>query len=149
MDGKINLCPKGNCNFHCCEFNQNNYIVLFPNELEYARDKQMSLEHLDIIGSIDERSFKAICKAKDREHCDFGYKPVDCMIYPIFPNGEPDFLLKGRKCPLSNSELAAHVHKCNKLLDHLPFIERHELGQWFKKVKLVGYTSVCLAELQL
>ncbi len=57
---------------------------MFPGELENAFKKNCSLEHLEI-ESDNQNGHKVICKAKDKSVCDNGYKPLDCMFYPLFP----------------------------------------------------------------
>lgn len=42
-DGVIPLCPHKNCGFKCCEFQQGNFIVMFPEEVEIARTENRSL----------------------------------------------------------------------------------------------------------
>ncbi len=141
-DGKIKSCPKNGCNYHCCDFNQNNYIVLFPNELNHMIKNNEIYSHLTIIENLEQNSHKVICKASNRENCDNGYKPIDCKIYPIFPTKNKKYYLKGVKCPLSNSELKEHLINCESLISNLDYCTNKELGVWFNKIELVGYKKI-------
>jgi len=141
--GSIELCPKSGCGFRCCEFQQGNYIVLHPGELEAARARGESLDHLEI--TLSERGgHRAVCHAQRTETCDDGYKPLDCRSYPYFPRLADNearvtkWLLKGRKCPLEPHEIDVHgkwvIEQWNTLVESSPAI-----AAWLKGVVLVGY----------
>ncbi|WP_299248924.1 hypothetical protein [uncultured Aquimarina sp.] len=144
MKGSIKSCSKAGCNYKCCDFNQGNYIVLFPNEFEYAEKKGFSLNHLRIIDKIEGNGFKALCNAKNRVKCDNGYKPIDCKIYPVFPIMNDTYILKGKKCPLAYQSLKIHVKKSKHHIQNLPFIEFKELKKWLQFVQLVDYEVIPL-----
>jgi hypothetical protein len=149
-DGKIDLCPKAGCGFRCCEFQQGNYIVLHPGELDAARSGHESLDHLEI--TDDGRGgHRATCRAARTETCDDGYKPLDCRSYPYFPVLAEDearvtsWLLKGRKCPLVPHEIDVHgkwvIEQWNILVESSPAI-----ATWLRRVVLVGYDLTSLEE---
>ncbi|CAM1342411.1 hypothetical protein [Tenacibaculum amylolyticum] len=144
MDGVIKSCSTANCSYKCCDFNQGNYIVLFPNELAYAKKNKFSIAHLRIIEKIDDHSFKVICNAKNRVNCDNGYKPTDCKIYPIFPVVNDKYILKGEKCPLTTSHIEKHIENSKKHIKNLPYIQFKELNKWLQHIKLVGYKLIKL-----
>ena len=52
MAGEIKVCPKNACNYHCCDFNQNNFIALLPNELNYIETSKISYEHLEVVEDL-------------------------------------------------------------------------------------------------
>lgn len=144
-DGRIELCPKADCGFRCCEFQQGNYIVLYPGELAAAEARQESLGHLRIIAE-ERGGARAVCEARHTEVCDGGYKPLDCRSYPYFPvlrdqeDSVGQWLLKGRKCPLVPDEIGDHarwvVEQWNQLLARSP-----EVAGWLRGVVLVGYDA--------
>jgi hypothetical protein len=142
-DGTIALCPHQGCGFTCCEFQQGNYIVLYPGELEAASEAGTSLKHL----KITERyhgGFKAICTAKETATCDNGYKPLDCKSYPYFPLVRDAVIiagLKGKKCPLTVELTEGHARFVEREW-RLLAIERPEVVEWLKRVALVGYEQV-------
>lgn len=143
--GVIPHCPHQNCGFRCCEFNQGNYIVLYPGELEAAQKRSESVKHLEIL-ELDNGGYKAVCRAQDTSCCDSGYKPLDCQSYPFFPSINPLTQrivagTKGKKCPLSLAMITEHREWVLRSWDHLAQ-ERPEIVAWLKKVKLVGYEQV-------
>ena len=144
MEGLIEECSSANCNYHCCDFNQGNYIVLLPNEFEYAKKSKQSLNHLTIIDKTPGNGFKAICKAKDTSVCDNGYKPVDCKIYPVFPSAKDKFMLKGKKCPLDINKIQQHIKNTKHHIKNLPFIQYIDLKKWFEHVELIDYEVIIL-----
>ena len=141
-EGKIEACPKNNCGYHCCDFNQENFIVMFPNELDKAITSGKSMTHLKIIESLPNNSHKVVCKAKNRVICDGGYKPVDCKIYPLFPKGDKTYFLKGRKCPLQSFELHQHKQLVSSYLKNLDFVSYDELIEASKDISLVDYENL-------
>jgi Fe-S-cluster containining protein len=142
-DGTIAACPHNGCGYRCCEFQQGNYIVLFPDELETAVAQGQSVAHLKITAAYN-GGFKAICTAAETATCDHGYKPLDCKSYPYFPivrDGKIQAGLKGKKCPLVPELLPGHAD----------FVERSwraaaeqfpGVVAWLNEVQLVGYESV-------
>jgi Fe-S-cluster containining protein len=143
--GQIALCPKNDCGYRCCEFQQGNYIVLVPGELDEARKHGLSLDHLRI--TKEERGgHRAICHARDTGTCDGGYKPLDCQSYPFFPTlgpgeDEVSVLLKGRKCPLVVAELGDHEAWVRGVWNRL-IAARPQIRSWLRRVVLVGYDPV-------
>jgi Fe-S-cluster containining protein len=145
-EGQIGLCPHQGCGFTCCEFNQGNYIVLYPGELQEARAASASLQHLEIIDNDYYRGARAVCRARDTSTCDQGYKPLDCATYPFFPvvgvkGRVPIELLKGSKCPLQVSQIANHVQWAKRVWQELIAV-KPEVADWLYDVKLVGYEPV-------
>lgn len=147
QDGVISKCPCNGCNYTCCDFNQNNFIVMYPHEYEEAKQNGFNLGHLEI---TDENYFggkKAICHARERQTCDNGYKPLDCKSYPLFPvTGEEELeigFIKGKKCPLLVEDLGEHARyvkqKWQALMQLQPLV-----GFWLSNVNLVGYEKIKL-----
>lgn len=144
-DGAITLCPHANCGFRCCEFQQGNYIVTYPGELEAASRRNESISHLEIIARYH-GGYKTVCKARDTSSCDHGYKPLDCKSYPFFPAVAPGkdriaVTLKGSKCPLIWNLIPWHQgwvkRAWQRLADQNP-----ATIDWLRKVTLVGYETV-------
>ena len=136
-EGRIPHCPHQNCAFRCCEFQQGNYIVMYPEETEQAKKEGKSLGHLEL--TPYHGGFKAICKAKDTARCDGGYKPLDCQCYPFFPTVEDEKIqvgLKGKKCPLTRVHLQEHRSWVKKQWEKMSSVQ---VLQWLRKVTLVGY----------
>jgi hypothetical protein len=144
-DGHIGLCPKNSCGFRCCEFQQGNYIVLYPGEVEAARERNESLNHLDLIAR-DNGGYRAICHATHTAVCDDGYKPLDCRSYPFFPtldegSQKVGLMLKGQKCPLQPAEISGHERYVRDSWNTL-LRERPEVARWLSQVQMVGYDLV-------
>lgn|SRR5215470_4768618 len=140
--GRIDLCPKNACAYRCCDFQQGNYIVLFPGELEEATARGDSVAHLRIMAH-EFGGYRAICEARDTSTCDGGYKPLDCQSYPFFPTLQPDrdevgMMSKGRKCPLEGAEISGHQDWVRATWNRL-ISSREQVGQWLRRVTLVGY----------
>jgi Fe-S-cluster containining protein len=134
MNGTIALCPYQGCEYRCCRFDQGNYIVLHPGELEAARASGASTAHLQIIDDDYHGGQKAVCTAAEPMTCDYGYKPLDCKSYPLFP--APDGgLLKGSKCPLRPEHLTEHARDVGELWERQSLSTR----RWLAEVRLVGY----------
>ena len=134
-DGIIPQCKIKNkeCKYGCCKFG-NNYIVLYPGELEKSK---LNKSHLEI---IDEDYFggkKAICVRRCEER---DFKPLDCKSYPFFPVIDKNkiVLLRGIKCPLLNEDLVGHKKWVLDYWNNL--MEDKNILNWLKKVKLVGYS---------
>lgn len=144
-DGSIGLCPHQECGFRCCDFQQGNYIVLYPGELKTASQRGESLGHLSLVEPYH-GGHKAVCTAADTASCDQGYKPLDCRSYPFFPsvdlcNNEILVALKGRKCPLTVDLIPFHrvwVEETWRCLSHL----NPQVLDWLRAVRLVGYEFI-------
>lgn len=141
-DGQIGLCPYQGCHFTCCDFAADNFIALYPGELEEAGREGKSVAHLYIVADAHGGN-KAVCHAKDKSCCDGGYKPLDCASYPFFPTvndrtGQIQVGLKGGKCPLQKDHLANHqrwvAQRWQRLLASVPGLRR-----WIRQTRLVGY----------
>lgn len=144
-DGAISLCPKNNCGFRCCQFQQGNYIVMYPGELEAAQERGESTAHLKVFEE-DHGGLRATCVAADTATCDNGYKPLDCQSYPYFPTLGYDetrlgVLLKGDKCPLDRDEIAPHETWVGEAWQEL-VDERDDVASWLREIRLVGYSEV-------
>jgi hypothetical protein len=142
-DGKISLCPHQGCGFTCCEFQQGNYIVLYPGEREAAIAGGLSVGHLDITAPYH-GGFKAICTARETATCDNGYKPLDCKSYPYFPliqGGTIRAGLKGKKCPLTPTLIPGHAAFVERAWSNLA-IDSPGVTSWLSKVELVGYEDI-------
>ena len=142
--GSIPHCPHNNCGFRCCQFNQGNYIVTYPGELDAAKEIGLSVQHLCIVGTIGGGE-KVVCQARDTSTCDNGYKPLDCRSYPFFPNisglGKIEANLKGSKCPLGAKLVPWHrawvIRTWRNLATRHPAVY-----DWLAKVTLVGYRTL-------
>lgn len=126
----------------CCDFQQGNYIVLYPGELEEAQAAGQSVAHLSITDADYHGGKKAVCIAQCTATCDNGFKPLDCKSYPYFPAppviDEVDFVMKGSKCPLQERHLAQHRYDVQMEWENL-IEKKPEVGDWLNKVELVGY----------
>jgi hypothetical protein len=142
--GHINSCTASGCGWRCCQFQQGNYIVLYPGELATAHAAGQSTAHLEITDADYHGGQKAVCRARDTATCDGGFKPLDCVSYPFFPapvgNGLVDLLIKGRKCPLMAEHLQHHAATIRALWNAALARNPKILG-WLNKVRLVGYTE--------
>lgn len=139
-DGLIKGCNLINCGYRCCEFQQSNYIVLYPGELEGANE---SISHLKIISDNDHEGKRAVCTASNTGTCDGGYKPMDCKSYPFFPvieNNCISTLIKGDKCPLTRSNLIVHAQWVTDAWTYM--ISDKKIKDWLATVKLVGYSGL-------
>ena len=143
--GDISLCPKNNCGFRCCTFQQGNFIVLYPGELEAAEARGESVAHLNVFME-ENGGHRATCVAADTATCDSGYKPLDCQSYPYFPHLGPegsqlDVLLKGDKCPLDRDEIRPHEKWVGETWQELASGDA-AVADWLREVRLVGYSPV-------
>jgi hypothetical protein len=148
-DGIIPDCSTAGCwrtlgERRCCGFQQGNFIVLYPGELDRARAAGQSTAHLTITEPDYHGGQKVTCAAKDTATCDNGFKPLDCQSYPFFPAaplfGEIDLLVKGKKCPLQVEHLADHAASVQTAWNDLTDIDP-AVREWLNKVELVGYTE--------
>lgn len=138
---KISLCPHNNCGFRCCNFDEGNYILLFPNELKEAEQKGLSTKHLSVIAEDKLGGHKVVCKAKDTSTCDNGYKPLDCSFYPFFPKLEDDKLviLRGNKCPLKTNDIPDHLQDVLNTTKNILKNSNPKYKDWLQGIKLIGY----------
>lgn len=143
-DGQLDLCPHQGCSFACCNFAADNFIVLYPGEVEEVRHAGKSIAHLDLLSDA-QGGYKAICRAEDTSTCDEGHKPLDCASYPFFPTinaktGQIQVGLKGEKCPLQQQHLVNHrqwvLQRWQVLVNAVPGIMN-----WIRQTRLVGYVS--------
>jgi hypothetical protein len=143
-EGQISSCATAGCGWRCCEFQQGNYIVLYPGELEDARAAGQSTAHLKIIDADCHGGKKAVCEAKCAATCDGGYKPLDCVSYPFFPAprgaDEIDLIIKGMKCPMQAEHLRSHAALVREMWDEATALDP-EITAWLNKVELVGYSD--------
>ena len=125
QSGTIPLCPHKGCAFKCCDFHQMVHILLAPGELEQARARGQSLAHLEILDASFHGGVRVRCRAKNTATCDGGYKPLDCVSYPFFPeftsstNGKTLTLVKGGGCPLATHDIPAHQRFVEQLWQDL------------------------------
>jgi hypothetical protein len=148
-DGLINACGTSGCwnklgATRCCDFQQGNYIVLYPGELEEAQAAGQPTAHLNITDENYHGGKKAICQARHTGTCDGGFKPFDCVSYPFFPeppgDGPVDLMIKGKKCPLLPESLERHAAFIREAWNALT-ARRPGILAWLNKVKVVGYTE--------
>lgn len=167
MSGEIPACPYMGCEFKCCNFDQGNYIVMYPGEHEDAVERGESVAHLRVIDDDDNGGKRAVCEASSCADCDGGYKPLDCASYPLFPDPDPVHRaryesqerptpgpgwIRGDKCPLPTDTLAPAVPLSEALDSHAAkvgamwgrvFREKgHRALDWLAGVRLVGYSKV-------
>jgi hypothetical protein len=113
--GIIALCPYKGCGFQCCNIEPMGAIVLYPGELDKAREQGYSVEHLEIIENDIYGGARALCHAQNPGVCDGGYKPLDCACYPVWPMVESEdeqeyvHAFKGAHCPLENHMIEEHA----------------------------------------
>lgn len=140
-------CATSGCGWKCCQFMQGNYIVMYPGELEAAREAGESTAHLNLLATDKFGGLRATCNAADTANCDGGYKPIDCSTYPLFPqldietSDDPDTLrtwLKGSKCPLGPADVQAHLLQMSRAWRTL-IASDPRIAPWLKAVRLVGY----------
>jgi hypothetical protein len=148
-EGLIGSCGTSGCwntlgESRCCEFQQGNYIVLYPGELEDAHAAGQSTAHLKMIDDDYHGGKKAVCQAKCTATCDGGFKPLDCVSYPFFPAppgaDEVDLLIKGKKCPLQAEHLRAHAELVREIWNEAG-ARNPAITAWLNKVELVGYSE--------
>ena len=148
-DGIIPDCSTAGCwevlgTRRCCDFQQGNFIVLYPGELDQARATGLATDHLQITDPDYHGGQKVVCRAIDTASCDGGFKPLDCLSYPFFPavphGGPVDVLLKGKKCPLAASHQQQHAARVRNTWNDL-LARNPAVGPWLDRVRLVGYTD--------
>jgi hypothetical protein len=142
--GKLSDCAASGCGWRCCEFQQGNYIVLHPGELDTARAAGQSIAHLEITDADYHGGQKAVCKAAVTATCDSGFKPLDCVSYPFFPAPPAgkgvDLLIKGKKCPLQIEHLQGHAALVRRAWNEV-MARNPKVRAWLVKVRLVGYSE--------
>jgi Fe-S-cluster containining protein len=142
--GRITSCATSGCGWRCCEFQQGNFIVLYPGELEKAEADGQSTRHLKVIDDDYHGGKKAVCVARNKATCDDGFKPLDCASYPFFPappgRGPVDLMIKGKKCPLQTEHLQGHAADVRAAWNAVA-ARSPETTAWLNKVELVGYTD--------
>jgi len=139
--GKISTCAEMNCNFKCCDFDQGNYILLFPGELDEAIQNNQSILHLKILEKDEMNGHKVICTATQKHNCDNGYKPLDCRFYPLFPKeitSDKIIVQKGLKCPLDSINIENHVSFVFNETKRIS-AKNHLIFDWLNNATMVGY----------
>jgi len=142
--GIIKECKKyiPQCQHKCCTFH-NNYIVLYPGEWEKSKLRK---DHLTIIDNDYFGGKKVQCRKGNHTlslrpcNPEIEFKPLDCRSYPYFPqiNSKGKIkIIKGKKCPLTDKDLAKHRKLFLKTWNSL--IKDKTIFEWLKRVKLVGY----------
>lgn len=144
--GKIPACAQQDCGHRCCQFEQGNFIAIYPGELQEAKSLGYKLEHLRLIGEDTHGGQRAVCVASNCADCDGGYKPLDCASYPLFPGGLDDHgsvarMIRGEKCPLQETDFAAHLDWVSSEWSRI-CRKRPELAHWVAAVDLVGYVPI-------
>lgn len=139
MDGKIKDCSNAGCEYFCCDFQQGNYIITFPNELESS---DLPHSHLRVIDNDYHGGKKVVCEAKDKSNCDGGHKPIDCKMYPLYIKGDGQFI-KGTKCPMSMVLIENHKQVAQALLGQY-HMENPEvdLKSFLDEVEMFGYEQM-------
>ena len=132
--GKIDGCSEhaSQCHHECCDFDDN-YILLYPGELEKS---ELRKKHLKIVDNDHFGGKKAVCIKRCTE-ADF--KPLECKIYPYFPKvntrGKIEILVS-KRCPLTREGLAEHRKIFLKLWNDL--IKDPIMLNWLKQARLSG-----------
>ena len=118
--------------------------MLYPGEIERAREAGQSTTHLKITDENYHGGKKAVCQARHTATCDAGFKPLDCVSYPFFPappgSGKVDLMIKGKKCPLLAQHLQAHAALVRAAWNDIA-VRAPGILAWLNKVRLVGYTE--------
>ena len=133
---KIDSCATSGCGWACCKFQKDSYIIMFPDELEQAKNTDhLVVEDHDYKGG----GKKVHCHAKDTKNCDNGYKPIHCRLYPVWIRSS-ETLVRSQKCPLSNAAVAIHskiaiktlrqFQKDNPLVDVQKFVDNVEIDRY-------------------
>jgi hypothetical protein len=119
------------------------HIVLYPGEVEEARARGQSLAHLEIIDIDHHGGARAKCRAADTATCDRGYKPLDCVSYPFFPEileaadgTVPEVTVaKGLGCPIQAREIPRHARFVRQLWSKL--VQRKlPVAAWIRSLSL-------------
>lgn len=140
---KIMGCATSGCGFHCCDLSHS-FIVTYPNELEDAQKAGLSIDHLPIIAKDGLGGYRVSCAAKNGVNCDGGYKPLECRVFPFWPEkvegNEVTDLLWGKKCPLHAERQPEHAAWVKQTIEEL-CARKPELKDWFNKVQTTGYVK--------
>lgn len=130
----------------CCDFGQNNFIVPLPGELQAAEAANPgSTAHLRRIAIDINGIERVVCEAKNSANCDGGYKPWDCLWYPLWPQeagpgGIVTAVIKGAKCPLSMEKIKPHLDYVEETVAELTKRDP-ALPAFLSKVQMHGYTA--------
>jgi hypothetical protein len=148
--GSIPLCPHKGCAFKCCDFKQMVHILLYPGEIEDARAQGRSLAHLEILEQDYHGGVRVRCRAGNTATCDGGYKPLDCVSYPFFPelHDAPDGgdekpilkLSKGGACPIAGHEIPFHERYVKSVWKKL-LEERPAVAAWLESFGVIQTDS--------
>lgn len=105
----------GICGFACCQFGVlGNWIYALPGEIEEAKSKGLSFDHLTVEEMADGGA-RVNC---NRPCVEGEFKSIDCAIYPIFianDDGTQFIVADHRKCPIPNNEILEHAKKAQAL----------------------------------
>ncbi|MDR1361027.1 MAG: hypothetical protein LBJ18_01820 [Rickettsiales bacterium] len=94
------------CGYACCKTDRDNFIVLFPWELDAARAAGLDTHHLQ---PISENPQFVHCARPCNGAND--YKPINCAAYPLYPVKEDlSEWVRGAKsrCPIGDTRLQKH-----------------------------------------
>lgn len=115
MKGNENLgslCATSGCGWACCDFGSKGRIIMLPEEYENANG---NLDHLLVVDEEYNGGKRVKCRAEDKSICDGGYKPIQCIIYPLWiRSGE--LVTRSQKCPLKSSVLPPHSKDALKII---------------------------------
>lgn len=85
---------------------------MLPEEYENANG---NLDHLLVVDEEYNGGKRVKCRAEDKSICDGGYKPIQCIIYPLWiRSGE--LVTRSQKCPLKSSVLPPHSKDALKII---------------------------------
>lgn len=143
---KIPECPHTGCEFKCCKFDSWNYIVMYPWEMEEQISQGLKADHLETIDDnyLNQWWRKVVCHIPCTSA---DVKPLDCKVYPVFPNGK-DKMISGKKCPLPDPAVLRHALITKAYVARL-FSQRPELEDFFEKVEMVGYDELRLPKMEV
>jgi len=127
FSGKMKECSKHIPNCICCNLN-NNYVAIFPNELESTNKKT---GHLKTI-KTDKFGGKVVSCTKQCGSDD--YKPLDCRLFPFFPRivGGKVRLLFSKKCPLKKR---AYIIKEEVLMHMQELCKNKQIAEWINTIE--------------
>lgn len=95
------------CKYNCCTTDGENFIVLFPWEMDAAIKAGLNVEHLV---PIKDNSLYVHCNRPCTREND--YKPINCAAYPLYPISEDlSAWVRGAKsrCPISDIRLRGQI----------------------------------------
>jgi len=103
------------CGYACCDHSKlGNMIFAGPGEIEDAKRKNLSFEHL----RISEQG-NGHCVQCTRPCVEGEFKSIDCSIYPLYPASSDGVLWTvsdRRKCPIPIHELTSHALRCRRVV---------------------------------